>query len=58
MEAFRVACHLNLNYLYYYVTTMCILLQLTDMFLPVAVGGTVHFAQPDALKVGSLCNTL
>ena len=25
--------------------------QLLDMYLPIAIGATVYFAQPDALKV-------
>ena len=27
------------------------LLQMADMYLPIYIGATVHFAQPDALKV-------
>ena len=30
-------------------------LQISEVFLPLLLGGTVHFAQPDALKVQDQC---
>ena len=43
--------HLSVNTDLLHIPSLCLHLQMLDLYLQIHIGGTTYFAQPDALKV-------